>query len=118
MTSLSPWFIARIAHQVNKAYCESVGDFSQKDWEDSPAWQQESAVNGVKFHLNNPDALPSDSHDSWLKEKIEQGWTWGPVKDAERKQHPCCVPYDELPAEQKSKDFLFKGVVESMRRYV
>jgi hypothetical protein len=108
--------IAQVAHEINKAYCESVGDFSQPTWEDAPNWQKESAVNGVVFHLNNPDAKPSHSHESWLAEKEAGGWKYGPVKNPEAKEPPCLVPYDELPTEQKTKDFLFKQVVESVGR--
>ena len=32
--------IARVAHQVNKAYCEALGDTSQPDWENAPDWQK------------------------------------------------------------------------------
>lgn len=32
----------------------------------------------------------------------------------EKKQHPCMVPYAELPPEQKAKDSIFVGVVRAM----
>jgi len=107
--------IAKVAHEINKAFCESIGDDSQLTWEDAPDWQKESAINGVQFHIDNPDALPSNSHESWLKQKEDEGWKYGPVKDPEKKEHPCFVPYDELPVEQKSKDYLFKQVIHSLK---
>lgn len=107
--------IARVAHEANKAYCESIGDTSQASWDAAPEWQRNSAVAGVEFHLANPDASPSASHESWLAEKTREGWQYGPVKDPERKEHPCYVPYDDLPLEQRVKDYLFKGVVDAMR---
>ena len=110
--------IAKVAHEVNKAFCHSIGDHSQPDWKDAPDWQKSSAVNGVKFHIDNPGAPPSASHDNWLKQKEEEGWSYGPVKDPEKKQHPCFVPYDQLPTEQKSKDFLFKQIVHSLLPYL
>lgn len=106
--------IAKVAHEVNKAYCESIGDLSQLCWEDAPKWQKSSAVNGVEFHKNNPDAGPDHSHNEWLKEKKETGWKYGPIKDADKKEHPCFVAYDELPVEQKSKDYLFRALVHSL----
>lgn len=105
---------ARIAHEVNRAYCEALGDYSQKPWCDAPDWQRESAINGVRFHIGNPQALPSQSHESWLAEKAAAGWAYGPVKDEAKKQHPCFVPFDNLPQEQKAKDFLFRGVVHAL----
>jgi hypothetical protein len=72
----------------------------------------------VEFHcaaLNaGEEPAPSASHDSWLAEKAEQGWTYGPEKNPELKQHPCFVPYDELPAEQRAKDFLFGAIAKAL----
>lgn len=110
--------IAQVAHEINKAYCESIGDTSQPTWADAPEWQKSSAIVGVQFHLDNPQASPSASHDSWLKQKTEEGWKYGEVKDAEKKEHPCFVPYDQLPVSQKSKDYLFKQVIHSLSRFV
>jgi hypothetical protein len=106
--------IAAVCHEVNRAYCESQGDLSQPRWDDAPAWQRESAIKGVRFALTHPDAKPSDSHESWLAEKRADGWRYGPVKDPDRKEHPCFVPYDELPAAQKAKDHLFLGTVRAL----
>lgn len=106
--------IAKVAHEVNRAYCLSIGDDSQVPWEHAPDWQKASAVNGVHFIASNPDASPSASHDSWMKEKAEAGWKYGPVKDPEKKEHPCFVPYEQLPQEQRSKDYIFGAVVRSL----
>lgn len=111
---MKPEEIARVAHEVNRAYCASLGDTSQKPWAEAPDWQKTSAINGVNFHLLNPNAKPSDSHESWLKEKEKEGWKFGPVKDAEKKEHPCYVPYEQLPTTQKAKDYIFIGVVKSL----
>lgn len=105
--------VARIAHEVNRAYCASIGDDSQPDWEHAPQWQKDSAASGVRFHIDNPHAMASDSHMNWLRDKIKDGWTYGPVKDPEKKQHPCCVPYNQLPQEQQTKDYLFRAVVHA-----
>lgn len=106
--------IARLCHEVNRAYCKSIGDDSQPSWDDAPEWQKMSSIDGVIFNLNNPDAKPSESHECWLAEKEKDGWTYGPVKDVEKKEHPCFVPYDELPEKQKTKDYIFKAVVNTM----
>ena len=106
--------IARLCHEVNRAYCKSIGDDSQPSWDDAPEWQKMSSIDGVIFSLNNPDANPSESHECWLKDKENDGWTYGPVKNVEKKEHPCFVPYDELPEKQKTKDYIFKAVVNTM----
>lgn len=108
--------IAMAAHEANRAYCASLGDLTQLLWDDAPDWQKDSAIAGVNMHLANPDATPEDSHASWLAEKVSAGWVYGPVKDAEKKEHPCCVPYAELPEAQKAKDYIFRGVVHATKR--
>ena len=110
--------IAKVAHEINLAYCSAIGDNSQPIWDEAPEWQKSSAINGVKFHLENPDASPSSSHESWLKQKTEEGWKYGEVKNAETKEHPCFVPYEQLPKEQKAKDYLFKQVIHSLKPYI
>ena len=105
--------IAKTCHEVNKTYCESLGDYSQKSWDLSPEWQKQSAINGVKFHLSNPTAGPSASHISWMKEKLDNGWVYGKLKDSENKTHPCLVSYEDLPIEQKLKDYFFISVIKS-----
>jgi hypothetical protein len=107
--------VAQVAHEINRAYCQAIGDNSQPTWEDAPEWQKVSALTGVQFHLDNPDAGPDASHNSWLKQKEQEGWKYGPVKNPETKEHPCYVSYDELPTEQKAKDYLFRQVIHSLK---
>lgn len=40
----------------------------------------------------------------WSKTRIEQGWTYGEKRDDVLKQHPCLIPYEELPEEEKVYD--------------
>ena len=110
--------IAKTCHEVNRAYCAGLGDHSHPAWEDAPEWQRQSAIQGVEFHLANPGAGPADSHESWLAEKRRDGWTYGPVKDPAKKEHPCCVEYDELPLAQRIKDTLFLSVVRGLKSEV
>ena len=91
--------IARVCHEVNRAYCEAMGDESQVPWELAPEWQRASAIKGVEFTLANPITSPENIHESWLAEKQRDGWRYGPVKDPAKKEHPCFLPYDHLPAE-------------------
>lgn len=105
--------IAKTCYNVNKAYCETLGDMSQPEWDLALEWQKESVLNGVEFHLSNPDSKPCDSHDNWMAEKEKDGWVYGVEKNPEKKEHPCMIPYDELPIEQQTKDALFIAVVRS-----
>ena len=103
---------ARAAHETNRAYCIAIGDTSQPSWDDAPDWQKSSARNGVTGALAGN--TPEQSHEGWLAEKRTAGWTYGPRKDPEKREHPCFVPYDELPPEQRVKDALFLAVVRAV----
>lgn len=102
-------FAARMAHEVNRFYCQSIGDDSQKPWAQAADWQRDSAIKGVHGVLKGNQ--PGDSHLSWMQDKFESGWKYGPVKDEAKKEHPCMVPFNQLPREQQVKDYLFVYVV-------
>lgn len=107
--------IARVCHEVNCAYCQALGDNSQPAWEDAPQWQKDSALLGVQLHMWG-DHGPEASHESWMAQKLADGWKYGPVKNPEAKEHPCIVPFGELPKEQQAKDFIFRAVVHALGR--
>jgi hypothetical protein len=111
---MTPEQIARVAHEANRAYCQALGDNSQPAWEDAPQWQKDSALLGVELHTSG-DHGPEASHESWMAQKVADGWRYGPEKNPEIKEHPCMVPFSDLPKEQQAKDFLFRGVVHALR---
>ena len=106
--------IARVCHEVNRAICATFGHDVQSHWDEAPEWQRASALAGVRFALDNPGASPSAQHEAWVQAKIADGWTFGLVKDAVARTHPCIVPYEELSADQRVKDNTFRSVVASM----
>ena len=112
--------IAMMCHEANRAYCLSQGDSSQLSWEEAPDWQRKSAIAGVEFHLsrNVRPVPPSASHENWLKQKLAEGWCYGPVKDAEKLEHPCMVAFEDLPREQQAKDYLFGAVVATLEPFL
>jgi hypothetical protein len=110
--------IAAVCHEANLAYCDTHCDFSQEPWVFAPSWQQESAINGVVFAIDNPDSKPEDSHNNWLAQKKADGWVWGPVKDVDAKKHPCLLPYDQLPEFQRAKDHLFQAIARALIPYL
>ena len=108
---------AKICYEVNKAFCEANNDFSHLPRSLAPEWQKESAIAGVKAHIESDFKMqPEDSHVSWLKQKTSEGWKFGTAKCAIAKTHPCCVPYNELPKAQQTKDFLFRAVVHAVHK--
>lgn len=61
---------------------------------------------------------PSASHESWLAEKEADGWKYRLVKDVDKKEHYCYVPYGELSIEQQAKDYVFTGIVKSLSKFI
>lgn len=50
------------------------------------------------------EQMSKNVHDVWAKNRIEQGWTYGEKRSDELKQHPCLIPYEELPEVEKDYD--------------
>jgi hypothetical protein len=107
--------IAKACHEANRSYCKSIGDYSQPAWDSAPDWQKASAADGVRFRLANPLSTPENSHENWLRDKERDGWKYGPVKDVDKKEHPCFVAYSELPEAQRAKDHIFVAVVDGLK---
>ena len=50
------------------------------------------------------EAIAKNVHEVWAQGRVEEGWTYGPVRDDARKQTPCLVPYEDLPESEKEYD--------------
>lgn len=50
------------------------------------------------------ERIAENVHDVWAVGRISEGWTYGLVKDAEKKTIPQMVAYDELPESEKEYD--------------
>ncbi len=109
--------IARVCHEANRAYCATIGDDSQVPWGMAKPWQRDSAIEGVAFVRDHPEAGDAAQHDAWHGSKLAEGWVYGVTKDPTMKTHPCLVPFDELPLEQQLKDRLFRAVALSLLPY-
>jgi hypothetical protein len=104
--------IARVCHEANRglqAAQQADGIPVAPTWDEFPPDQQEGVRRGVTAALAG--ATPEELHRAWCSHKYDEGWRYGPEKDAEAKRHPCLVPYDELPEEQRVKDTLFRAIV-------
>lgn len=50
------------------------------------------------------EKMAKNVHEVWAQNRMEQGWTYGVERSDSLKQHPCLIPYDELPDEEKAYD--------------
>lgn len=50
------------------------------------------------------ESLAESVHNTWTKGRMDEGWTYGTVRNDVEKQHPCLIPYSELPESEKAYD--------------
>lgn len=50
------------------------------------------------------EEMAKNVHEVWAQNRMNDGWTYGPVRDDATKKHPCLVPYEELPESEKDYD--------------
>lgn len=50
------------------------------------------------------EQMSENVHEVWAESRMSQGWTYGKERSDALKQHPCLVPYEELPEEEKAYD--------------
>lgn len=103
--------ISRISYEVNRAYCNAIGDVTVPagpPWTEADPEAQRRYYTGVKRHLETPDSTPEQDHEAWMR--AHDGWTYGPVKDSNLREHPCMVSWAELPEQQRFKARLCKTV--------
>ncbi len=105
--------IAKICHETNRAYREVIGETTQPHWENAPDWLREATIEGVIFLLENPGASAERTHENWLRRKEKEGWKYGIVSNAEKKEHPSILPYSMLTESERRKDALFVAVVHA-----
>lgn len=50
------------------------------------------------------EQLSEHNHNVWSLGRMKSGWTLGPKRDDAAKEHPCLIPYHELPESEKDVD--------------
>lgn len=54
--------------------------------------------------LTLAEQLAENAHEVWMKQRMQEGWIYGPKRNDEKKEHPCLVPYSQLPESEKEYD--------------
>lgn len=63
-----------------------------------------SAIDLPEELLPLVEEMAKNVHEVWAQARMADGWTYGPVRDDDRKHHPCLVPYEDLPDSEKEYD--------------
>ena len=50
------------------------------------------------------EQMAKNVHEVWAQNRMEQGWIYGEERSDALKQHPCLIPYEELPQVEKDYD--------------
>lgn len=50
------------------------------------------------------EQLAKNVHEVWAENRFKQGWKYGAHRNDDHKEHPCLVPYEELPETEKKYD--------------
>jgi hypothetical protein len=56
-------------------------------------------------------------HERWMREKLDTGWKYAKETVKSKKRHKLLVPWDDLPQEEKEKDYvLVKGIPQILAK--
>jgi hypothetical protein len=103
----------KAAHEVVRAFCEAMRDFSHLPWEATPE-DLKTVARQATIGIATADHNAEQSHIGWVAIKRAQGWKFGPTKNEKLKEHPCLVEWSKLPFEQQVKDELWVSTVKNL----
>ena len=50
------------------------------------------------------EQIAKNVHEVWAQGRLSEGWKYGPERNDALREHPCLVPYEELPEVEKEYD--------------
>jgi len=71
-------------------------------YEPQPIDVEDETLNADLIELG--EAIAENAHEVWAKQRRDQGWTYGPVRNDERKETPDMRPYSDLEETEKEYD--------------
>lgn len=105
--------IAITCHNANMQWRKYYEQGEGQTWDELSPQTRNGVMDGVKGALMG--LTSAQLHKAWMADCRANGWVYGPVKDTEKKTHPCLVSYDQLSIEDRAKDRLFLGIVAAFK---
>ena len=102
---------ARVFYAASQALQEVLGD-PQPPWDELPAWQQDAMADVTRRCMMG--ATPEQMHALWVQHYTALGWTYGPKKNWETKQHPIIIPWHTLSLRYQGRFKLWQAIVMTM----
>lgn len=59
------------------------------------------------------ELLAKNTHEVWAKQRICDGWSYGPIRSDLKRLTPCLLPYEHLSESEKEYDR--KSIEETMK---
>lgn len=104
--------IAKIVYEDDTEYCGALGEI-KPTWDDTSSEFKTRIYKAVVANIIK-DMSARENHDSWRKEKILQGWSYGAIKDLDKKLHPALVEFEKLSATYKHRRFRFRDGIQRL----
>lgn len=108
--------IAKIAYEVVRSYCESVGDYTVDEWDKADKYVRDETILKVEMIIDNMAWSPEHAHEVWLDIMIDKGWIHGDVISWDAQEHPHISPYESLPQLYRITLEIFWGVVKELHK--
>ena len=102
MSAFTLMDVASVIHEAVRRVQTLVGEEVSPPWDEAPEWMKDSTLEGVRGVIAGNSA--EQSHEQWMKTRLEAGWTYGEVKSLEHQTSPNLIPYADLPPAQRVKD--------------
>jgi hypothetical protein len=58
----------------------------------------------MQFDPDCVEELARYEHQRWMAERQRQGWSYAPVRDNDKKQHPLLAEWEQLSELERNKD--------------
>ena len=90
--------------QCDSAENESAEEKTEKVSAYLPMPAETRDVELAEEFVDLVEKMAKNVHEVWAANRIAEGWRYGKVRDDARKEHPCLVPYEELPESEREYD--------------